>query len=119
MLLRLESLLMNYTKRGNSFAGFTAQELKVIALRTNGVKTPDIAKQMGITRKLAYQYLWRIYVKVGVDDVALLTRWAMANGLDELLGPETEETKEIVPPKVYKQRIKLGRLRRAAYKLVK
>ena len=45
--------------------------------------------------------------KAGVDDVALLTRWAMP------LGPETAEEREIVLPKVYKQWIRLGRLRRA------
>jgi transcriptional regulator len=38
---------------GKGFAGLTAQELKVIAQRTNGVKTPEIAKRMGITRELA------------------------------------------------------------------
>jgi hypothetical protein len=48
-----------------------------------------------------------------VDDVCLLTRWAMANGLDEELGPEGPEVAEIVAPKVFKQRIRLGRLRRA------
>jgi hypothetical protein len=48
-----------------------------------------------------------------VDDVALLTRWAMANGLDEPLGPEDPADAEIVAPKVRNQPIKLGRLRRA------
>jgi hypothetical protein len=28
---------------------------------------------------------------------------------DEPLGPETEETREVVQPKIYKQRIRLGR----------
>jgi hypothetical protein len=33
--------------------------------------------------------------------------------MDEALPPETEETREVVRPKVYKGKIGLGRLRRA------
>jgi DNA-binding CsgD family transcriptional regulator len=60
----------------------TARELKIIELRTHGVKTPQIAKVLGIPTNTAYEALWRIYRKVGVDDVALLTRWAIKWGLD-------------------------------------
>ena len=45
--------------------------------------------------------------------MALLTCWAIDNGLDEPLGPEDPADAEIVAPKVYKLKIKLGRLRRA------
>jgi hypothetical protein len=53
----------------------------------------------------------RVFRKAGVDDVALLTRWAMATGMDEDLEPETEETREIMRPKVYRKKISLGRIR--------
>jgi hypothetical protein len=45
------------------------------------------------------------------------TRGAMTNGLDEVLGTETEETREVPRPWIYKQRIRLGRLRRARQRL--
>jgi DNA-binding CsgD family transcriptional regulator len=99
--------------REKGFAGFSARELKVIEWRTHGVKSPEIARRLGVNRQIAYDVLWRIYRKVGVDDVALLTRWAMANARDEPLAPEDPADAEIVAPKVFKQRIKLGRVRRA------
>jgi DNA-binding CsgD family transcriptional regulator len=99
--------------REKGFAGFSARELKVIAWRTNGVKGPKIARRLGCSRQAAYTLLYQAMVKAGVDDVYLLTRWAMANGLDEPLGPEIAEEREVPRPKVYKQKIRLGRLRRA------
>jgi DNA-binding CsgD family transcriptional regulator len=97
-----------------ALAGFTDKELLVIVLRTNGVKTPEIARRLGIPRTTAYDLLWSIYRKAGVDDVALLTRWAIANALDEPLAPERPEDLPKPEPKVFKQRIRMNRIRRAA-----
>ena len=85
----------------------------MIEWRTHGIKTSQIAKKLGLSTRHTSDMMGRVMRKVGVDDVALLTRWAMANGMDEALPPETEEMREIVPPKVYKGKIKLGRLRTA------
>jgi hypothetical protein len=57
----------------------------------------------------------RIYRKAGVDDIALLTRWAIDNAMDEPLGPETEETREVPQPKVHRKRVKLWRIRRSGF----
>jgi DNA-binding CsgD family transcriptional regulator len=99
--------------RNNGFLGFSARELKVIALRTNGVKGPEIARRLGVERQRAYAILWDAMKKAGVNDVASLTRWAMANALDQELGPEDPADIPKPEPKVFKQRIQLGRLRRA------
>jgi len=100
-------------------AGFTDKELRLIELRTNGMKTPEAAQRMGINRHAAYNLLWTIYRKAGVDDVALLTRWAMVNGLDEPLAPERPEDLPKPQPKVFKGRIKLNRLKRAGVKRIR
>jgi len=97
----------------HGMAGFSERELKIIQLRTNGVKMPEIAAMIGIPKSSGYDSLQTIYQKIGIDDLSLLTRWAIQNGLDEALPPETAETREIVSPKVYKGKIRLGRLRRA------
>lgn len=99
------------------FAGFTDLELKVIALRTNGIGTTEIARRLGCVRNTARNALTRVYSKLPFNDVALLTRWAMANGLDELLGPETSAERPY-PGKAApcQERIKLGRIRRARLK---
>ena len=99
--------------RERGFLGFSARELKVIVWRTHGVKGPEMARRLGIAPQNAYTLLWSAMRKAGVDDVCLLTRWAMANGLDEPLGPEIAEEREVPRPKVFKKRIRLGRLRRA------
>ena len=99
-------------KRERGFAGFSARELKVIVWRTHGVKGPEMARRLGVSRQAVYNLLTQAMSKAGVNDVCLLTRWAMANGLDEPLGPEIAEEREVPRPKVFKQRIRLGRLRR-------
>jgi hypothetical protein len=67
-----------------------------------------------VSRQAVYNLLTQAMNKAGVDDVCLLTRWAMANGLDEPLGPEIAGEREVPRPKAYKKRIRLGRLRRSA-----
>jgi DNA-binding CsgD family transcriptional regulator len=94
-------------------AGFTDMELKIIAWRTNGVKGPEIARRLGCRPQLVYNYIWRIQRKTGLNDVALLTRWAMEHGLDQELGPETSAERPYPGmPKARQQRIKLGRIAR-------
>ena len=95
------------------FGDFTDHELTVIRLRTNGVKTPEIAHRMGVPRNTAYSWLWSIYRKAGVDDVATLTRWAMANALDVPLAPERREDLPVPEPRKHREPIKLGRIRRS------
>ena len=43
----------------------------------------------------ANRWLWSVNAKAGVDDVALLARWAIENGLDEaiLLGSPMPKVK--------------------------
>lgn len=90
---------------------FTDKELIVVELRTHGVKTPEIARRLGISRSAVAHRLAAVYRKAGFDDVALLTRWAITNALDEPLEPEPPA------PKVTKKRgrvpIQMGRIRRA------
>lgn len=97
------------------FAGFSDRELRVIALRTNGVKPTEIASRLGCHYNSVANALLRVYAKVGFTDLCLLTRWAIQNALDEELGPETSETRPrpgIPTPR--QQRIKQGRMRGTA-----
>jgi DNA-binding CsgD family transcriptional regulator len=100
----------------HGFAGFSAREMQMIEWRTHGIKTSEIAVKLGLSRRHTSDMMGRVMRKVGVNDVALLTRWAMVNGMDEGLPPESAETREIVRPKVYKKAIRLGRLRRAGWR---
>ena len=93
--------------------GFSPRQLEVIRMRTNGIPIGEIAQVLGIPSYKVKYTLGAVYKKVGFSDLALLTRWAMENGLDEPLGPETPEEREVLRPKVFKPRIRLGRLRRA------
>lgn len=97
--------------------GFTARELKVIAWRTNGIQGPEIARRLGLSRQGGYNVLSEAMRKARVNDVCLLTRWAMANGLDEELGPEDPADIPEPEPKGFNQRIELGRIRRAGIEI--
>jgi hypothetical protein len=78
-----------------------------------GARPKDMALELGITTHYACTLISRIYRKSGAHGSAALTRWAIRNAMDKPLGPETEETREIVQPKRYRRKIRLGRLRRA------
>lgn len=97
----------------HGFAGFSKRQLEILQLRTSGVGITEIAERLGITKQVTYDAMKVIYRKAAIHDLALLTAWAVENGLDEPLPPETTETREVPRPKVFKQRIRLGRLRRA------
>lgn len=97
------------------FAGFTDIELLTIHLRTSGVPPAEIARIRGVSLLTVQDTFPRIYRKAGVQDLVALTRWAMENGLDVALGPETSEERAYPgKPKVRGNLpIKMGRVRRA------
>lgn len=85
----------------------------MLALLVNGVRPVEIVTRLGFSRHRYYQLRDSLYAKTGLQDVAALTEWAKENALDELLAPETGETRPGpgTPKPRYKQRIKLGRMR--------
>lgn len=70
---------------------------------------------MGITRTRAYELLWSASEKAGVHDVALLTRWAIQTGLDEVALPDTPENTPEPKKKRRgtKPKVRMNRIRRA------
>jgi hypothetical protein len=100
---------------------FNDRQLVVIQLRAKGLSARQIAKRTGSTEQAIKSVIKWIYRRVGdaiprkggEDNWPAWKRWAEEMGLDEALEPETAETREISRPRVFKQRIKLGRLRRA------
>ena len=85
----------------------------MLALLVNGVRPVEIVTRLGFSRHRYYQLRDGIYSKTGLYDVAALTAWAKEYALDEILPPETGETRPLpgTPKPRYKQRIKLGRMR--------
>ena len=81
------------------FLDFTERELRVIALRTHGIRAAEIARLDAVTSRAIYSVLREIYRKAGVNDVASLTRWAIENALDEPI-PDTPENAAVPVPKV-------------------
>jgi hypothetical protein len=63
------------------FAGFADTELKVVALRTNGIRPTEIALQLGVSLQHGKQSAEVGICKVGFTDLPLLTRWAMQHDL--------------------------------------
>ena len=70
--------------------GFTKTELRVLELRVSGVSVEEIAKKLGMRRKLVSAYVWKVKRKAGVDSLQGLKEWAIEWGFD-MLGPETPE----------------------------
>src|SRR5207248_3042988 len=74
-------------------------ELRIIQLRTSGVRPGEIAKRTGVSRQAIYARIHEVYQKTGLSNTAQLTRWAIENALDEALEPETEEPPPVPEPK--------------------
>jgi len=102
-------------KRGMKWGpmGYSAREMQMIRWCVRGDRPRDMALELGITTPYACTLISRIYRKSGAHGAVALRRWAIATAMDEALPTETAETREIAQPKVYKRKIKLGRLRRA------
>jgi DNA-binding CsgD family transcriptional regulator len=104
---------MRKPARRNVLGDLTDRELKIIELRTSGIKPGEIARRTSVSRQAVYAVISRIYRKAGVDNTALLTSWAVGNALDEPLAPERSEDIPKPEPKVHREPIKLGRIRRS------
>jgi DNA-binding CsgD family transcriptional regulator len=63
---------------------FTDSELKVIALRVNGIKPDEIGRLLGFKRRKVNDIVSSVYRKAGVNSIVKLTLWAMERGLDRM-----------------------------------
>ncbi|MGD1090965.1 MAG: hypothetical protein ABSB35_03120 [Bryobacteraceae bacterium] len=93
----------------NVLGSLTDRELKIIELRTSGLRPGVIAKLTGVSRQAIYHVIHRIYIKAGLNNMmanrtVLLTRWAYWHGLDEPLRADLPE--EIPEPIVKRRRTK-------------
>jgi DNA-binding CsgD family transcriptional regulator len=73
-----------------AFAGFTRRELQVIGLRAKGLKSREIAIELGCSRPLIYNYIHSVTRKTGIKDREEFSRWAVQFGLDEPLDAEPD-----------------------------
>ena len=107
---------MSNRSRRFALLDFTAKELEVVALRTSGVKPEAIARVMNAKVDTTRWRLRQAMKKAGIDDIVMLTRWAIENALDLPLEPERPE--DIPRMESWRDRsprvkIKLGRIRRS------
>jgi|ERR1700733_12567425 len=91
-----------------AFAGFSGRELDVLALFVNGARAPEIAELLGISRQRVHVILNGIYAKTGMREASELKQWAVEYCLNETLAARPPAGM----PKVRRQRIKLGRIKR-------
>jgi response regulator RpfG family c-di-GMP phosphodiesterase/DNA-binding CsgD family transcriptional regulator len=62
-------------------AGLTAREVEVLRLVAQGLSHQQIAKRLVISRKTASNHVERIYAKIGVNNRALASVFAVQHGL--------------------------------------
>lgn len=62
----------------------TIRELEVAKLKAEGETNKQIAKKLGIADRTVHAHIDRVYRKLGINSVALLTKWAIASGLVNL-----------------------------------
>ena len=69
-------------------AGLTAREVDVLRLLARGLSTKQIADQLDMSPKTAGNHIEHIYSKIGVNNRALASMFAMHHGLFSVEDPE-------------------------------
>src|SRR5204863_3985869 len=64
----------------------TRREIEVLKLVATGLSTKEIARSLGITFKTAACHRSRLMAKLGIHEVANLTRYAIRNGYVDVGG---------------------------------
>ena len=64
--------------------GLTARESAVVRGMADGENTKGIAYRLGLSAKTVEYHRAKVYAKLGVDSAAMITRFALKNGLVEL-----------------------------------
>ena len=67
----------------DGLAGLTARETQVLRLIADGASTREISERLFISAKTADNHIQHIYIKLGVTNRAVATRWAIDHGLVE------------------------------------
>ena len=62
----------------HGFVGFTNRDLRIIALRSNGVRADEVAARLGFKIQQAYDLTHDVYLNAGFRSVELM-QWAKAN----------------------------------------
>jgi predicted ATPase/DNA-binding CsgD family transcriptional regulator len=65
----------------DGLAGLTAREAQVLRLVADGASTREISERLFISAKTADNHIQHIYIKLGVTNRAVATRWAVDHGL--------------------------------------
>jgi hypothetical protein len=104
----------------HSFAGLSALELKCVELRCKGLTYREIGKLVGKPDNHVWTELSRVCRKARIENnLPTIREWAEKWGFDEPLPPETpEERARPGKPVPRYQKILLGRIRRAAAKMI-
>jgi DNA-binding CsgD family transcriptional regulator/tetratricopeptide (TPR) repeat protein len=81
-LTRAEALIRLLDSRsvGNP-AGLSAREMEVLRLVAQGLTDAEVAEQLFLARRTVNTHLTSIYTKLGVNNRAAATRWAVENRL--------------------------------------
>ncbi len=64
--------------------GVSTKQVRLIRLLTLGVRIPDAARELSLVTAGGYAMLSSVYRRLGLKDRALLTRWAIANGIGSI-----------------------------------
>lgn len=78
---------VGHRPRGRGPAGLTPREVEVLVLIATGASAKQVAYALGIAPKTAETHIERIYVKCGVSTRSDATRFAIAQGLVDLVPP--------------------------------
>ncbi len=78
-------------------------------MRVSGIRVPEIATELRLSRTAVYNRLSRVYRKAGLKGVEDLKDWAIQNGFDEPLPLERPEDLPRREPRRTKTRIRMRR----------
>ena len=64
--------------------GLTPRQAEIVRGMADGENTKGIAARLGLSAKTVEYHRAKVYAKLRVDSVAMITRFALKNGLAEM-----------------------------------
>lgn len=78
-----KAIILDLIKNSEVSSQLSPRQIEVLKLTTSGLKSKEIAYELGVSTKTIETYKHQIMEKVGVTDITALVKWSILNGFTD------------------------------------
>ena len=75
-----KAIILDLIKHSEASSQFSPRQIEVLKLTMSGLKSKEIAYELGVSTKTIETYKHQIMEKAGVNDITALVKWSILNG---------------------------------------